>query len=151
MLDTLQKHVWSTQQDVPGGKQAVDAGVTDPLSSLSVDRIDELKTSLPPERFAELVEECLIDLDHRMPALRRALAARAPEAIMTHAHTMAGVAAAYGMVTLEAKLRQIMDMVRDGSPEVFDDGTIVEIEAELATSSRSLRNTAHPTNTGARR
>ena len=151
MLDTLRQHVWSRQQDVSSWKQAVDVGVIDISSSLSAERIDELKTSLPPERFAELVEECLIDLDHRLPALRRAFAASVPGAITTHAHAMAGVAAAYGMATLEAKLRQIMDMVRDGRPTAFDDGTIVEIEVELARSSRLLRDIAHATNESARR
>jgi signal transduction histidine kinase/DNA-binding response OmpR family regulator len=151
MLDTLREHVWSKRQDVSAVEQAVDAGVPDISSSLSAERIDELKTSLPPERLAELVEECLMDLDHRMPALRRALAAGVPGAITAHAHTMAGVAAAYGMVTMEAKLRRTMDAVRDGRPTAFDEDTIVEIEVELARSSRLLRNIAQAANDGARR
>jgi signal transduction histidine kinase/DNA-binding response OmpR family regulator len=151
MLDTLREQVWSKQRNKSGFDLVSDLGVVDISSSLSAERIDELKTSLPPERFAELVEECLIDLDHRMPALRRALSAGVPGAITAHAHTMAGVAAAYGMASLEARLRRVMDAARDGRPGTFDEDIIVEIEVEMAKSSRLLRDIAHAANEDASR
>lgn len=146
MLDTLREHVWSKRQEASGLDLAAVIGVVDMTSSLSTERIEELKSSLPPERFAALVEECLIDLDHRMPALRRALAAGVPGSITAHAHTMAGVAAAYGMATLEARLREIMEATRNGVPVAFDEDAIMGIEVELAKSSRLLREIAHAAN-----
>jgi HPt (histidine-containing phosphotransfer) domain-containing protein len=108
--------------------------------SLSAERIEELRTSLPPDRLTELVEECLTDLDHRMPALRRSLNAGATSSVLAHAHTMAGVAAAYGLAALEGQLRSIMLAARDNRLAALDEEAIVTVEAEFVRASRLLRN-----------
>ena len=85
----------------------VQPSLHDPWAVLSHTRIRELRANLPPETFVSLVEECLSDLDHRLPALRRAVASGNTGAITAHAHAMVGMAANHGMAALETRLSTI--------------------------------------------
>jgi HPt (histidine-containing phosphotransfer) domain-containing protein len=140
MLHVLLTKVWSCQSQVPPAADRSEADPGDEAKSLSVERIEELRTSLPPERLAELIEECLTDLDHRIPALRRSLHAGATSSVLAHAHTMSGVAAAYGLAALEAELRTIMLAARDNRLATLTGEAIVKVEAEFVQASRLLRN-----------
>ena len=111
----------------------------DALPILSEERITELRTNLPPETFAALIEECITDLDHRMPALRRALTAAVPGSIVAQAHAMVGIAAGYGLAALETTLRDIMNAARDGDMEALGGKAISAVQLDLGRSVGALR------------
>jgi signal transduction histidine kinase/CheY-like chemotaxis protein/HPt (histidine-containing phosphotransfer) domain-containing protein len=143
LLEALCTHVWAA----PGRAAATEAPAEnstkpqahDPWAVLSLTRIRELRTNLPPETFITLVEECIADLDHRLPALRRAIAAGSPGAIIAHAHAMVGMAGGYGMAALETRLRMILAAVRDGDSLTLSAAVAAEVEADLAEAARTLR------------
>ncbi len=145
MLDTLVAIVWSNPGPPAEIRQQPDVQPDDDTMSLSAERIEELRSGLPPERLAELIEECLTDLDHRMPALRRGLYAGAAGAVTAHAHTMAGVAAAYGLAGLEKQLRTIMAAAHKNQLGSLDDDIMTQVEAEFARASRLLRDVVRVT------
>jgi CheY-like chemotaxis protein len=139
MLDVLHTKVWSRRSEPPAGGVPANLDPDDEAKALSLERIEELRTSLPPDRLAELVEECLTDLDHRMPALRRSLHAGAASSVLAHAHTMAGVAAAYGLTALEKELRIVMLAARDNRLAAVDEAAIARLGTEFVRASRLLR------------
>ena len=146
LLDTMGRHVWHTgavptpqEEFVPEQSlAAASPAPAIPLPLLSPDRIDELRRNLPAETLTDLVEECLTDLELRLPALRRSLAAGSGPAIVAQAHAMVGVAAGYGMSALERRLRTIMNTVRDDAANP-QEGAAKEVEAELARAAEALR------------
>jgi signal transduction histidine kinase/CheY-like chemotaxis protein len=137
LLDALGRYVWHKGMPaMPPATPALTMGANDQRPVLSVQRIKELRDNLTPETFAGLIEECLTDLDHRFPALRRALTAGTLAAIGAQAHAMVGMAAGYGMAALEGKLRAVMDAARDGT---VDPNATAEVEAELTRTAATLR------------
>jgi hypothetical protein len=143
LLETLRTYVWA--KPGPDAGAAVTAELSakprqdDPWAVLSLARVRELRTNLPPETFINLVEECIADLDHRLPALRRAIAAGNPGAITAHAYAMVGMAAGYGMAALETRLRMTLAAARDGDTITLSAAVVSEIEADLAEAARMLR------------
>ena len=105
---------------------------------LAMERVDELKTNLPPDVLATLVEACLTDLEERMPPFRRALASGVAFEIEEQAHAIAGVAAGYGLASLEAKSRAIMGAAHAGDTAALN-GAFAETEAELRRGGSALR------------
>ena len=71
-------------------------------------RLAELRANLAPEMLADLVDQCLRDLEARLPALQAAVAAGEARQIEAEAHAMAGMAASYAMAALEIRLRRLM-------------------------------------------
>jgi CheY-like chemotaxis protein/HAMP domain-containing protein len=106
---------------------------------LATDRLLELRSNLPPETFIRLVEECLVDLEHQMPALRRAINGRATSAVTAHGHAMVGMAAGYGMASLEAVLRSLVDAARAGDLSLLGTDPAAQVAAELGIATRALR------------
>ena len=106
---------------------------------LSAERINELRTNLAPATFVRLMEECLVDMDHRLPALRRALVAGSPGAVTAHAHAMVGMAAGYGMAALEDRLRQVMDAARIGDLSPLGPGIVAALEKDFERAAKGLR------------
>ncbi|HEY4173432.1 MAG TPA: PAS-domain containing protein, partial [Rhodopila sp.] len=142
LLDVLDRYVWSVRRTAISAVAmlAEPAAATTAITSvLSFDRIDELRTNLSPETFANLVNECLLDMEHRLPALRRALVARAPGAVTAHAHALVGMAGGYGMAALEARLRTIIAAARDGDLSPLGPAIVTAVEADFADAARSLR------------
>ncbi len=143
LLDALRTRVWSVRRHEARGLGAPGSGVQpplhDPWAVLSHTRIRELRANLPPETFVNLVEECLSDLDHRLPALRRAVASGNTGAITAHAHAMVGMAANHGMAALETRLRTILAAARDGDTLTLSASVVAEVEADLAEAARTLR------------
>jgi CheY-like chemotaxis protein len=105
---------------------------------LSAERVDELRSSLPGEMLDGMVEECLIDLQARLPALRRAMEAGSSDEVAAQAHAMVGMAAGYGMASLEARLRALMLAAR-GSDTGRAAALAVELDAELSMAADALR------------
>ena len=140
MQEAIDRYVWG-RTDGPMNSHDASAA-DDPIavpSVLAAERIQELRSNLPPEVFANLMEECLQDMDHRLPALRRALVAAAPAAITAHAHALVGMAAGYGMAALEARLRTIMNAAREGDLSPLGAGTVADLERDFAQAAASLR------------
>ena len=148
LIAVLVQHVWQVQaaegQAAKAGPVVAKAATVhlEPLAQvpvLATERIEELRVNLPPETFASLVEDCLADLDDRLPALRRALLARAPGAVEVQAHAMAGMAASYGMAALEARLRLLMNAVRDGNMSPLGPAAATALEADVAEAASQMR------------
>ena len=144
LRDAIGLHVWAGNpagvappRSVPSA--AVASGERNVTPILSEERIAELRTNLAPETFATLIEECITDLDHRMPALRRALTAAAPGSIVAQAHAMVGIAAGYGLQALETTLRDIMNAARDGKMEDLGGKAISAAQLDLGRSVAALR------------
>jgi CheY-like chemotaxis protein len=146
LIDTVRTYVWSAREgDVKPSEPVAQAAKTrlpDPWAVLSLTRVRELRTNLPPETFTQLVEECLQDLEHRLPALRRAITAGTPAAITAHAHAMVGMAAGYGMAAMETRLRMILAAARDGDMLTLSPAAVNDVEADLAEAARMLREIA---------
>ena len=107
---------------------------------LAAERIAELQTNIPADDLLDMVEECIADLFHRLPALRRALTSGAPSAITTQAHAMVGMASGYGMAVLEARLRAILAAVRGRRLDTID-GAAEVVENDLTRAAAALRRT----------
>lgn len=136
LLEALAAHVWHRGRTVAPAEPLIpgDAGAGAPL--LSHERLSELRDNLPPETLVTLIEECLMDLDARLPALRRALTAGVRSAIAAQAHAMVGMAAGYGMLALEHRLRAIIGAARDGT---IDTGEAAQVEGDLIRTATALR------------
>jgi hypothetical protein len=119
---------------MPGLREESEEGI--PI--LSAERVDELRSNLPREELIEMVEECISDMFHRLPALRRSLAAGSAGAITAQAHAMVGMAGGYGMAVLEARLRAILTAVRGRRLDTID-GAAAVIEADLTRGAAALR------------
>nr|WP_294546696.1 PAS-domain containing protein [uncultured Rhodopila sp.] len=147
LLEALRTYVWAAPGGAAAAKAPADISARpqahDPWAVLSLTRIRELRTHLAPETFINLVEECIADLDHRLPALRRAIAAGSPGAIIAHAHAMVGMAGGYGMAALETRLRMILAAARDGDSLTLSTAVAGEVEADLAEAARMLREISH--------
>ena len=121
LLDAIAQHVWPNRSEPssdrwPPRRRAMPAVP----AILSAARLDELRATLPADTLANLVEECLFDLSERLILLLEAVRQQVPEQIVAHAHAMAGMAAEYGMATLEARLRALMQtMGRTPNPPAF--------------------------------
>ena len=107
-------------------------------SILALERVTELRNNLPLEVLTRLVDACLTDLEEKMPPFRRALASGVSFEIESQAHTIAGVAAGYGLASLEAKARAIMAAAKAGDAECFATA-FAETEAELHRGGSALR------------
>jgi len=137
LLDALARHVWRGTPERSVGPAAARPRA-EPGPILAEDRVDELRRSLPADLLAEMVEECLVDLHARLPALRRALASGAGEAVLAQAHAMMGMAAGYGMAALEVRLRALMEAARSGDSKA-EAGLAAALDADLARAGAALR------------
>jgi DNA-binding response OmpR family regulator/signal transduction histidine kinase len=141
----IRRHVWRNRtvaEPLPGP----DEETVDGLPILSADRIAELRANIQAEHLLEMVEECIADLFHRLPALRRALGAGVPGPIIAQAHAMVGMAGGYGMAMLETRLRAILTAVRTQRLDTTD-GAALAIEADLARTAAVLRHMLRPVRT----
>jgi len=145
LVGAISRDVWHSRAPLtdvgfmPGLEEDTEEGV--PI--LAADRIAELQANIPPEDLLDMVEECISDLFHRLPALRRSLAASAPGAISAQAHAMVGMAGGYGMAVLEARLRAVLTAVRARKMDTID-GAAAVIEADLTRAAAALRRTLQP-------
>jgi len=146
LTDALRDHVWMTRSrtQAAAAPAAEEGAAPAPPTHeagpvLATDRLAELVANLPNDALLEMVEECLTDLDLRLPALRSAITAGVPGAIVAHSHAMMGMASSYGMEALERVLRPMVVAARDGDVSTFGPGTILAVEAELTRSAAALR------------
>jgi len=138
----IRRHVWFSRafSPEPGSFAGPVEEFEDGVPILSAERITELRANLPREELLEMVEECIADLFHRLPALRRSLATGAAGAITAQTHAMVGMAGGYGMAVLEARLRAILTAVRSNRLDTID-GAAAMVEADLTRTAAALRRT----------
>jgi signal transduction histidine kinase len=136
------RHVWLSRSTTPGlgSMPGLEQETEEGIPILAAERIAELRANIKPDDLAEMVEECIADLFHRLPALRRSLAAGAPGAITAQTHAMVGMAGGYGMAVLEARLRAILTAVRTRRLDTID-GAAAVVEADLTRAAAALRRT----------
>ncbi len=141
LTEALRAYVWAPK--LPAVVVEADPAEAAPFSDdrpvLAEERIQELLANLPRATLVPLIDECLTDLDLRLPALRRALAAGVPGSIVAHAHAMVGMASSYGMAALERSLRAILNAARDGEQAELGPDAIRLVEADLARAAVALR------------
>ena len=93
-------------------------------------RLAELRQSLSPAALAGLVAQCLDEFGQRLPALREALASGHKQPVERHAHTLAGMAATYGLLALERRMRRVLTAAQRG--HIADAAVAArDLEAEL--------------------
>jgi signal transduction histidine kinase/CheY-like chemotaxis protein/HPt (histidine-containing phosphotransfer) domain-containing protein len=141
LLAAIGQHAWPGRTTLASDPATL---ATDPPPAsrdahvLATARLDELRQHLAPTVLGKLVEECLRDLEQRLPALRDALGAGDTETILLVAHAMAGVAGSYAMAALEARLRKVMQAATQQNP-----GAAVSLaeglESDLAQAAAALR------------
>ncbi len=136
LLACLARHVWRGYPD-RGITLRPDAALPAP-PLLADERINELRAHLPPDALRGIVEECLIDLQTRLPALRQALLVGDSAGAVNQAHAMVGMAAGYGMRALETRLRALMAAAR-GPHQAAAAALLEQLETELAQSADALR------------
>jgi signal transduction histidine kinase/CheY-like chemotaxis protein len=141
LLDAIARHAWPhtcNQLPIAASTPPVEPATAAILSSV---RLNELRTTLPADTLANLVEDCLHDLAERLTLLLEAVRLGDMDQIIDHAHAMAGMSAEYGMAALETRLRTLLQSVRQ-NPESA--GVLTEeLEAELFRAATALRETFH--------
>ena len=141
----IARHVWLKGSAGKGGNAGGnwEDEVEEGVPVLSVARIQELRANIQADQLYDMAEECIADITHRLPALRRSLAAGAPGAIVAHAHAMVGMASGYGMSALEARLRAILNAVREQRLDTID-GAADTVENDLKRAAATLRRALRP-------
>jgi signal transduction histidine kinase/CheY-like chemotaxis protein len=141
LLDAIGRHAWlgraAPVPDPATVAASPPAGEPD-APVLAGGRLDELRRYLAPTVLGKLVEDSLIDLRQRLPALRDALGGGDTEAILLVAHAMAGVAGGYAMAALEARLRAVMAAARQHN-QAAAVSLAEDLESDLAQAAAALR------------
>jgi DNA-binding response OmpR family regulator len=142
LVAAIRRHVWLSHSFLPGlgSMPGLDEETEEGVPILAAERIAELQSNIHSEELLEMVEECIADLFHRLPALRRSLAVGAQGAITAQAHAMVGMAGGYGMAVLEARLRAILTAVRSRRLDTID-GAAAVVEMDLTRAAAALRRT----------
>lgn len=140
LLDAIARHVWRGVPRRGTGMAAQVGGGSGIAPVLAAERIEELRANVPADTLVAMIEECLGELDRRLPALRRALEDGATTEVASQTHAMAGMAAGYGMAALEAKLRALMATDHDTGGRSAA-AWAADIENELRAAARGLRHT----------
>lgn len=105
---------------------------------LDLPRLEDLRGGLPAGLFAELAQQCVVDMRERMMELHEALELGVFDRIDAAAHALAGMAGSYGMAAVERRMRRIMEAARlhDGP---MARGAAVAMTEELLETEASLR------------
>jgi signal transduction histidine kinase/DNA-binding NarL/FixJ family response regulator len=123
------------------------------LPLLAHARLADLRKGLPDGLFADLVEQCLADIDRRMAVLRAAAGGEDAAAIAREAHALAGMAGTYGLAAIDARMRGIMALCRTGDLAACRE-MAAGANSELSASAAAIRavlaqpETAAPVTTG---
>jgi signal transduction histidine kinase/DNA-binding response OmpR family regulator len=141
LLDAIAQYVWPHRPDRLPTENSAAPATPAPPPVLSVARLDELRKTLPADKLANLVEECLVDLSERLTGLQESIRQQDASHVVAHAHAMAGMAAEYGMATLESRLRALLQAVRQAP--VSASTLAEELEAELFRAATALREMLH--------
>jgi len=110
-----------------------------PLDDPPVDlrRLADLQRSLSPGALAGLVGQCLEEFAQRLPPLRAALAAAEPPPVERQARALAGMAATYGLLALDRRMRRVLAAAQRG--DIAAAAVLAQnVEAELRRTAEAL-------------
>jgi CheY-like chemotaxis protein len=143
VLGAIGRHAWPGHAVLESEPTAARPPAGEPaVPVLAAARLDELRRHLAPAILGKLVEDGLLDLQQRLPALRDALGGGDTAAILAVAHAMAGVAGGYAMAALEMRLRAVMEAARRQNAAAAV--TLAEdLESDLARAAAALRDSLH--------
>ena len=136
MLNILARHVWRGVPRRPAVLRARTGLPGPPV--IAADRLNELRGMLPADTLLNMVEECLADLQERLPQVQRALQEGKGEELANQVHAMIGMAAGYGMAALETRLRALMQASR-GPDRAVTAALAEQIGTDLRHASEALR------------
>jgi len=137
LLDVIARYVWPHRSEpLPGRQDSVPARpAVSPV--LSPTRLEELRTSLPADTLVNLIETCVAELSDRLELLREAVEQMDHERVHSTAHAMAGMAAGYGMASLEARLRAVKQTACQEPNSLMT--SVDDVAAELRRTVEALR------------
>jgi hypothetical protein len=142
LLETISHHVWphrATHVTLFAHAEAPPEPIAPPV--LSSARLEELRTAVPADALANLVEERLSDLTQLLGLLLEALARDAVDHAVDHARAMAAVADECGLAALELRLRTLTEALQASKANA---GALAEeLEAELFRGAAALREALH--------
>jgi CheY-like chemotaxis protein len=140
LLDSIGRHAW-WGTSFPGSGADLRSGRSEMGPLLAAERLDELRVNLPADMFVSMIEECLGDMEDRLPRLRLALKAGRTADIAAQTHALAGMAAGYGMAALETRLRALMAANHDPGDRGAE-AWASELEVAFRATARALRKAA---------
>lgn len=105
---------------------------------LDLPRLDDLRGGLPAGLFADLAQQCVVDMRERMMELHEALELGVFDRIDASAHALAGMAGSYGMAAVERRMRRIMEAARLHDGPMAREAAVAMTE-ELRETEASLR------------
>ena len=121
---------------LPDAGEATGAVVVPP-GVLDADRVAALRDGLAPGMFARLMEQCVVDMEERLPSLSAPLPENAP-AVRMAAHALAGMAGSYGLAAFEERMRGIIRAV-DGGDLAEAHRLVGDVGDMLVTGAMALR------------
>jgi CheY-like chemotaxis protein len=141
LLETIRHHAWPhrAMHLTFAHTEAPSEPIAPPV--LSSARLEELRTAVPAEALANLVEERLSDLARLLGLLLEALARDAVDHAVDHARVMATMADECGLAALELRLRTLTEALQ--ASRVSADALAEGLEAELFRGSAALREALH--------
>ena len=134
--DALEAVLWN------GPRARKSAGAKPHGSPIDTGRLADLHRGITPAAFASLVEQCLADIHARLALLRDALANTNAGEVMRAAHALSGVAAGYGLVAVEQRMRAVMQAAGAGDLATVA-AELADIDTELERSTTLVRNLLH--------
>ena len=90
------------------------APVAPEAPALDTARLEDLQRGLPPSTLGPLIEQCLADMQERLPLLQKALQTEQSKVVEANAHAIAGMAGNFGLAAVEKRMRRIMAAARGG-------------------------------------
>jgi signal transduction histidine kinase/ActR/RegA family two-component response regulator len=138
LIEALARYAWVGWPSRDLWHEAPRAPRQEIVPALSEERLEDLRANLNPQQLSALIEQCLEELNARMPELRRALDEGRNDEIEAAAHAMAGMAGGYALGALEVQLRAVLRAVRNGSTRGAQ-AMATGMEAELARGAIALR------------
>ena len=107
--------VLATIERLMGGKE-MDAGIgmsaSPVVGDLDTSRIATLREGLPPGMFTRLLNQCVVEIKQRLPALMAADADA--DTLREAAHALAGMAGSYGLAAFEREMRAVIRAAEAG-------------------------------------
>ena len=107
-------------------------------SVVDLQRFADLRRGMSAATLASIVEQCLSDMRERLPDLHDALSCGRLDAIEETAHALAGLAASYGLTSIERKMKRVMSAARRADP-VSATVAADDLAGELARASAAIR------------
>ncbi len=114
LIQVIARNVWRVHGAAPVPIGVVHEVRGPTTLTLSEKRIVELRSNLSRSTVIDLAKDCLAELRRRAADLNASFGRGDFNVIVQHAHAMTGLAASYGMVSLERRFRSVTEAARAG-------------------------------------